>query len=173
MIADAADKMSDAQTQSEIRNPKDVEVEHLARLWFDGWQDAHSQILPRDLARLRTIDSFRDRLRDALPNVRVVGPEGAPAGFAMTRGDELYQLYVSAAARGTGAAAALIADALRRFRADGVETAWLSCAIGNDRAARFYEKCGWRRVGTMTDSLETPARSFALQVWRYEISVTD
>jgi ribosomal protein S18 acetylase RimI-like enzyme len=86
----------------------------------------------------------------------------------MLKGDELYQLYVSAEARGTGVAAALIADAEARLAAHGVRTAWLACAIGNDRAARFYEKSGWRRAGTVVSELDTPAGIFRLDVWRYE-----
>jgi RimJ/RimL family protein N-acetyltransferase len=52
--------------------------------------------------------------------------------------------------------------------AAGVGTAWLACAIGNARAARFYEKCGWRRVGTMINHAETSNGTFLLEVWRYE-----
>jgi ribosomal protein S18 acetylase RimI-like enzyme len=103
-----------------------------------------------------------------LSEVRVVGPIGAPVGFCMLKGDELYQLYVSAAARGTGAAAALIADGEARLASAGVEIAWLACAIGNDRAARFYEKSGWHLARTITSKLETPEGAFLLDVWRYE-----
>ena len=46
--------------------------------------------------------------------------------------------------------------------------AWLACAIGNDRAARFYEKCGWTRMGTMINEAETSRGPFSLEVWRYE-----
>ena len=28
--------------------------------------------------------------------------------------------------------------------------AWLASSVGNARAARFYQKCGWRKVGTET-----------------------
>ena len=96
------------------------------------------------------------------------GPAGAPLGFYMLKGDELYQLYVAAEARGLGVAAALIADAETRLRASGVETAWLDCAIGNLRAARFYEKSGWHRVGEVPSRLETPDGAFDVEVWRYE-----
>lgn len=150
--------------------PRDLDV--LARLWFDGWQDAHARILPAELARLRTLDSFRDRLQSALADVRVADMEGAPAGLVIVKGDELYQLYVAQHARGTGLASALIDDALTRIRANGIETAWLACAIGNERAARFYEKSGWRRIGTMTSYLPTQTGTFPLDVWRYEISLS-
>jgi len=154
-----------------VRAAEEAEVDLLARLWFDGWQDAHSRILPPELKRVRTLESFRERLRAALASVRVVGPPGAPLGFCMVKGDELYQLYVSAQARGAGVAAALMADAEGRFADAGVKTAWLACAIGNDRAARFYEKCGWRRTGTMINRLETSDGIFPLEVWRYEKSL--
>ena len=155
----------------EVRNAEEHEIEHLAKLWYEGWLDAHEQIVPEELKRIRTRESFGPRLKVLLPSVRVVGPIGAPLGFQIVKDDELYQLYVSAEARGLGVAAALIADAERLVAERGFETAWLACAIGNDRAARFYEKSGWRRVGNMNNHLETEAEVFDLEVWRYEKSL--
>ena len=151
-----------------VRWADEREIEQIAQIWFDGWQDAHARILPADLARTRTLQSFRDRLRTHTSTVRVAGPLGAPVGFCMLKDDELYQLYVSAQARGSGVAAALMADAEATLAARGVETAWLACAIGNDRAARFYEKSGWRRVGTFVHDAPTETGPYALEVWRYE-----
>lgn len=152
----------------DVRFAEEREVDHLARLWYDGWQDAHARILPAQLARHRTPESFRHRLQSALPNVRVGGPSGQPVGFCIIKDDELYQLYVSAGARGSEIAALLLADAESRLATLGVETAWLACAIGNERAAKFYEKNGWCRVGNMSNRLETPDGVFPLEVWRYE-----
>lgn len=151
-----------------VRLAADNDIEALARLWYDGWQDAHAAILPEALARARTFDSFAERLRDAQPDLRVIGPSGAPLGFHLVKADELYQFYVAAAARGQGIAQHLIADAEAGLAAQGHVTAWLACAIGNDRAARFYEKSGWRRSGTMVSRLETIDGPFDLEVWRYE-----
>jgi GNAT superfamily N-acetyltransferase len=158
---------------TKVRDADRSEVDQLARIWYDGWQDAHAEILPGELARVRTLESFRERLGAALAGVRVAGPKGEPVGLCITKGDELYQMYVSARARGTGVAAALMTDAEARLRANGVLTAWLACAIGNTRAARFYEKSGWRRVGNMISRLETPGGVFELEVWRYEKDLRD
>lgn len=150
------------------RTPGPSEIAALAQLWFDGWQDAHAAVLPAALARLRTRQSFADRLSAMLADVRVIGEPGAPLGFCAIRHDELDQLFVAPAGRGRGVAAALVADAERRLAADGVATAWLACAIGNHRAARFYEKCGWHLAATVVQRLDTIEGPFDLEVWRYE-----
>ncbi|HUQ79956.1 MAG TPA: hypothetical protein VM076_02395, partial [Gemmatimonadaceae bacterium] len=38
----------------------------------------------------------------------------------------------------------------------------------NDRAARFYEKRGWHRTGTMANKLDGVSIEMDLDVWRYE-----
>jgi ribosomal protein S18 acetylase RimI-like enzyme len=150
------------------RNAELSELDALAHLWHEGWQEAHAPILPPALARFRTLPSFRSRLESGLNDVRVMGERGAPLGFCMLKGDELYQLYVAPAARGGGLAVALLTDGERQLASRGVTNAWLACAIGNDRAARFYEKNGWRRVGTVSYEVPTPDGIFPLDVWRYE-----
>lgn len=151
-----------------IEVPAETEVDQLARLWHAGWQDAHARIAPAELARRRTLASFRQRLGEGLARVRVTGPAGGRTGFCMVREDELYQLFVAPEARGSGIAADLLADGEDRLAAAGVATAWLACAIGNDRAARFYAKNGWRLARTVTLALETPEGIFPMDVWRYE-----
>jgi GNAT superfamily N-acetyltransferase len=155
-----------------VRSATAPDLEPLARLWYDAWHEAHAGIVPKELVKFRTVDSFRRRLDRALPHVRVAGPEGHPDGFCLCRGMELDQLFVSARARGSGVAAALMDDAEHCLRASGAETAFLACAIGNNRAARFYEKRGWQRVGTMINHAETEAGPFLLEVWRYEKRLT-
>ena len=151
-----------------VRTAEDAELDLLARIWYDGWQDAHARILPAELARHRTLEIFRRRLQLTLRDVRVAGPPGQPLGLCINKGDELDQLYVAASARGSGLAAALLGDAEKRFSALGIQTAWLACAIGNARAAKFYEKHGWRCVGNMIGQLAIPDGVFPLEVWRYE-----
>ena len=144
----------------------------MAAIWHDGWHEAHAHLLPAELTRLRTRESFRERLQAALPQVRVVGPVAMPLGLCMTKGSELYQLFVAASARGAGVAATLLADGEQRLAEAGIDVAWLACAIGNERAAKFYEKSGWNRTGTMINAVETSHGPFPVEVWRYEKRVT-
>jgi ribosomal protein S18 acetylase RimI-like enzyme len=152
----------------DVRDAEAMELDALASVWHEGWHEAHAPIVPPELTRVRTLESFRRRLQEALSSVRVIGALGAPIGFCMLKGDELYQLYVSSRSRGSGVASALIADGERRLAESGVQTAWLACAIGNERAARFYEKREWRRVGTMVNRLDESSGGFLLEVWCYE-----
>jgi GNAT superfamily N-acetyltransferase len=156
----------------EVRSAEGHDLDSLAKVWYDSWNDAHARLVPAELTRLRTLENFRERLKADLPHIRVVGPPGAPVGLCMIKDDELFQLFVAADARGSGAAAALIADGEAQLARAGVETAWLACVVGNDRAARFYEKSGWRRVGTMINLAETPERVFEVEAWRYEKLLT-
>lgn len=152
----------------QVRDAVDQDLLPLARLWHQGWTDAHAQILPEALARLRTAESFVERMRSAMGSVRTIGERGAPLGFHWIKGDELYQIYVAAEARGQGMAQALMGDAEARFLARGISRPWLACAIGNERAARFYRKAGWTMTGVECVPADTVEGPFPLDVWRFE-----
>lgn len=153
---------------AEIRPAEAEDIAALASIWYNGWQDAHAALLPDEVKRARTLESFGPRLDAARADVRVAGPVGAPIGFCMLREDELYQLYVAAEGRGTGVAQRLVEDAEHELRLRGYQHGWLACAMGNTRAERFYEKCGWSNTGMVTLQLSLPSGAFPLDVWRYE-----
>ena len=50
----------------DIRDAEEYEVEALAKIWYDGWNDAHAQIVPAELKRIRTLESFTERMRAAI-----------------------------------------------------------------------------------------------------------
>lgn len=155
-------------TTSGTRAVEAEELEALATLWHEGWHDAHGPLVPAVLAADRTRAHFLRRLGASLGDLRALGPVGAPRGFTLLEGDELSQLYVAREARGTGIAAALIADAEARLASFGVERAWLACAVGNDRAARFYEKCGWHRARVAPSEVALESHTMHIDVWIYE-----
>lgn len=150
------------------RHPVAADRAPLAALWHAGWHDAHASVVHQRLVDLRTLKSFDDRLEPRWPYLRAIGPAGAPLGFSVIADDELEQFYVAPAGRGTGIAARLLADAEARLAAAGVRDAWLACAIGNDRAARFYAKSGWTHAGECTIALDVADEHADLVVWRME-----
>lgn len=156
-----------------FRDAQPQEADDLAVLWHSGWQDAHASILPAEMVRHRTLENFKQRMRDNIAHVRVAGPVGTALGFSMFKGDELNQFYVAAAARGTGLAAEFLKDAEQTLLARGVRKPWLACAIGNHRAAKFYSKHGWQYVGNTVLDLPMPDGTvFKLEVWQYEKEVS-
>lgn len=61
----------------------------MARLWYNGWQESHAQLVPPELAKYRTLESFKEKL-----HVRIAGSSEQLLGFSIIRDDELDQLYV-------------------------------------------------------------------------------
>ncbi|WP_417518879.1 GNAT family N-acetyltransferase [Minwuia sp.] len=151
-----------------IRRPSEDEIPALARIWYTAWHDGHAAHVPAELTAIRTEESFRIRLADMLVSTRIAAVDGKPVGFCSLKGDELYQIMVSAEARGTPAATALMTNAEARLRAGGTEVAWLSCVIGNERAAAFYRKSGWHLARTFVEELATLDAPYPLEVWRFE-----
>ena len=129
----------------DVRPADPTEIDHLARVWYDGWQDAHARILPAELARARTLESFRSRMAEALSDVRVVGPPGAPLGFCMSR----VTSSTSSTSRPSPAGQALRprwwptpSSGWRRMASP--RRGWL--ARSGTNGGRFYEKC-WLAPG--------------------------
>lgn len=147
------------------------DLDVLAVLWRDAWIDGHAAHVPAELIEQRTLESFRIRLQRLLPDTRVAEKNGRIAGFCSLKGDELNQIMVARDARGSGVAAVLMTDAERRQRDRGHETVWLACAVGNDRAAAFYRKSGWRLARTESLPVETLGDPFPLEIWRFEKTV--
>ena len=78
----------------------------------------------------------------------------------MVVGDEVEQVYVGEGHRGSGVASVLLAEAERRVRHSGHDTAWLAVVAGNERARRFYAKHCWvTRARSTTRHTVPTARS--------------
>lgn len=133
----------------------------VAELWRTGWRDAHRGKVPAELVAARSEESFRTRAMEHVSETIVAMVNAELAGFVMTAGDEVAQLYVASRHRGAGVADALLADAERKISAAGHRTAWLAVVPGNVRARRFYERVGWADEGRfdyLAPSDEGPVR---------------
>ena len=151
-----------------VRRSVVAELPALALLWREGWHEAHDGLVPAALSAIRTEASFLERLKDMFDDIRVTGPVGSPTGFCTVKPGELYQMYVSKAARGTGAAAALMQDGEARIAATGERRAFLLCVVENLRAARFYEKQGWTLAHIGDETVDTGQGTVTFQLRRYE-----
>lgn len=141
------------------------DIPQLVQIWHEGWHQAHGDIVSAALVATRQPDEFTARMTEDLADVRVGRSEQGIAGFYILKQDELYQLYVDPALKGRGVAQALMASVEADLTG---RTAWLACTVGNLRAARFYEKCGWHRAETVSYTAPTRDGSVTLDVWRYE-----
>jgi GNAT superfamily N-acetyltransferase len=77
----------------------------------------------------------------------------APVGLAFAIVDpgagpaHLYSMWVAPEARGRGAGAALVGTVIEWTRTSGARTLRTAVTIGNDAAARLYERAGFRDTG--------------------------
>jgi GNAT superfamily N-acetyltransferase len=156
-----------------IRKATPADASAVAEIWHAGWLDGHLAHVPEALVAVRTEASFRERAAERVADTVVVEVAGAVAGFTMVVDDEVEQVYVAASHRGTGIAAALLADAEGRIRAAGHRRAWLAVVAGNLRARRFYERRGWVDEGPLVYPAEGPDGPIDVPAHRYVKNVSD
>ncbi|GAA3396789.1 hypothetical protein GCM10020369_74690 [Cryptosporangium minutisporangium] len=118
----------------------------IAEVWHLGWADAHLGRVPDALLAHRTFEDLVRRVPIRLDVTTVAEVKDEVVGFTVVYGDELEQLYVADAARGSGVATALLRHAETVIGA-AHRRAWLAVVDGNLRARRFYERSGWRDAG--------------------------
>lgn len=141
------------------------DISKIAALWHVGWMQGHAEIAPPALTALRTHSDFISRTTAHLSQTYVAWIDGQMAGFFMIDRDEIYQFYVAKDFQGLDTASKLMVAAETTL---GVGMKWLACSVGNDRAARFYEKSGWAQAGIIPYEVETAKGPLVVEVWRYE-----
>jgi GNAT superfamily N-acetyltransferase len=118
----------------------------------------------------RTLEHFRALVPSRIATTTLASDGFAIVGFVTVHDDEVEQVYVDAAARGTGAAAALL-ERGEQVVAERYDRAWLAVVAGNVRARRFYERHGWVDAGTFEHAAETADGRFPVPAHRYEKDV--
>ena len=146
----------------------------LTDLFLRRWHDAHAACSPPGLIAIRTREDFAARLRGFFTagDLWVVGPIGAPTGFVALKGHHIDQLYVAAPLEGRGVAHQLMAHAEAVLKRRGHAVAEVWCNTGNDRAAAFYRKSGWRLRTTEDVDLASTAGTFRLACFVFEKPLT-
>jgi GNAT superfamily N-acetyltransferase len=150
-----------------LRAARAEDAGDIAEIWHRGWQDGHLGLVPQELADVRTEVSFRMRASERISDTTVATVDGAVVGFVMVVDDEVEQVYVAAAYRGSGVAKALIGEAERQVRANGHTKAWLAVVAGNARARAFYEQAGWVDEGPFDYAAASEDGTIAVPCRRY------
>lgn len=152
-----------------IRPAAPADMAAVADLWHEGWHDGHAGHVPDGLTAARTLPAFHERTPARVSDTAVaVSEDGSVVGFVMVVGDEVEQVFVARAARGSGLASALLAEAERRVARAGHSMAWLAVVVGNARARRFYEKHGWVDSGDLPYEVVAGVETFVSPCRRYE-----
>ncbi|WP_425051994.1 GNAT family N-acetyltransferase [Psychromarinibacter sp. S121] len=128
----------------------------VARVWHEGWHDAHAGRVPDEMTAKMQPDAFLRRLHTLPPHLMVggIGKIGGDiGGFIHWKDDLIQYLFLSRTARGTGLAARLMTAAEAAMAKAGVERAELDYVKGNERAARFYARQGYSVTREETDSV--------------------
>ncbi|HEX4983884.1 MAG TPA: GNAT family N-acetyltransferase, partial [Ilumatobacteraceae bacterium] len=121
--------------------------------------------------RHRCGEQFARRAQRRLDRSWVATSDDHVVGFVVAVDDEVEQLYVDRAERGSGVAAALLRRAEAEIRAGGHRCAWLAVVAGNRRARAFYTREGWHDSGLVAYEAETEDGSFTVPAHRYEIDL--
>jgi ribosomal protein S18 acetylase RimI-like enzyme len=140
-----------------------------------GSQNAPENIAAH-LAKSYGVDIQRRELADpaityfiAEMNGRIAGyamvmEGGAPASVTGPLPVEVRRFYVVHDFHGMGVAQSLMDACANEARRRGGRTLWLGVWSLNPRAIRFYEKCGFREVGTQTFLLgDDPQQDYVLE----------
>ncbi|ASW54792.1 GNAT family N-acetyltransferase [Plantactinospora sp. KBS50] len=151
----------------QLRPARPVDAGAIAEVWAAGWRDGHLGHVPEELVAARTPESFRPRAADRIDSTTVAEVDGALAGFVTVVADEVEQVYVAAAHRGSGLAGRLLAEAEHQVAGAGHGGAWLAVVAGNARARRFYETSGWRDDGPYDYAAEHDGATITVPCRRY------
>lgn len=139
------------------------DVSDLARIHVDTWRAAYTGLIPDVVLAAMTLNRAIERWQTVLPLhaphhcLLAEGPTGDATGFvrcgpsrdeeaASTTG-EIQALYVRSTSWNTGTGRALLASAEKQLLADGFTEATLWVLTSNERARRFYQRCGWSTDG--------------------------
>lgn len=151
-----------------LRPARDDDALEIARIWLVGWHDGHDGRVPPELVAHRTPESFPPRVRERLGSTWVADRDGEVLGFVTAVDDEVEQLFVDRAARGSGVARALLRRGEELVAAAGHEAAWLAVVAGNARARAFYEREGWVDRGPFPYRAQTASGDVTVPTHRYE-----
>ena len=137
---------------SSVRAARADDLDRIAAIKVKNWADTYAPLLSSEILR-PFLDEAAQRQyikeKAALPGTLLLVAEdkGEVAGFALTFLDAdpepwLESLHVLAQSRGRGAGTELMSATAAELLDRGHRAMALGVVVGNDRAARYYERLG-------------------------------
>ncbi|HXG77611.1 MAG TPA: GNAT family N-acetyltransferase [Gaiellaceae bacterium] len=167
-----------------VRDAAQADAHAIAHVHTATWQEAYAHVFPAHrlagLVEEHRAARWQESLASPQPRSHTLVAElaGEVVGFAHVgpsrdpeaNGDldaELYAIYVLPEAWGRGVGRALMAQVLRRLRAEGFREAVLWVLEDNPRTRRYYELAGWSFDG---GTKEEPILDVVARQVRYRIA---
>ena len=150
-----------------IRKAKDTDIQQLAEVWNKSWHAGHGHLDPI-AAKFRDLPYFEARIGSGLARMIVAEEDGKIVGFSGWEGDGIGQVFIAPSHFGKDVAPRLLATVEAVLKAEGHGRIWLHCAVGNDRARRFYEKNGWYVARVFDDEIGTREGPRPMRAWHME-----
>ncbi|HIW62028.1 MAG TPA: GNAT family N-acetyltransferase [Candidatus Stackebrandtia excrementipullorum] len=150
-----------------VRRARTDDVTAVAKIWYEGWRDGHLGNVDEELVRVRTPESFHERAAARVDDTLVITVGEKVAGFVMVVADEVEQVYVGRPHRGTDVSPRLLSAAEAQVGKSGHDIAWLAVVPGNERARRFYRRCGWTDKGPFDYTAQVGTGTTVIPAHRY------
>jgi RimJ/RimL family protein N-acetyltransferase len=148
---------------AQVREAQQEDADAIAAVHTRAWQVAYEHVFGAERLGAISVEERAERWQAILAERRereatfVVQHGDVVVGFASVGSSrdtdaraadgELYGIYVTPTAWGTGAGRALLEASLEALRSSGFREATLWVLDDNPRARRVYEKTGWRIDG--------------------------
>jgi len=136
-----------------IRRAHASDISRVAALYHAVWHETHAAFMPRAEVIRRSMEFFAERMTALSQSTLVTELNEEVVAFSAWRGRHLGQLFVALPHRGAGVASSLLTAAEIEMAREGIVEAELHCAVGNERARRFYERMGWHHKADITEQV--------------------
>lgn len=153
-----------------IRKAAEADIPALARVWNDSWHAGHAHLQP-EAAKHRDLPYFKARIGSNIERMIVAEEADEILGFSGWEGDGIGQVFVAPNHFGKNVAPRLLATVEAILKAEGHKRIWLHCAVGNERARRFYEKNEWHITREFDDEVGTREGPRSMRTWHMEKDV--
>jgi GNAT superfamily N-acetyltransferase len=148
-----------------IRRADASDISRVAALYHAVWHETHAPFMPQAEIIHRSMGFFIERMTALLQSTLVTELNEEVVAFSAWRGQHLGQLFVAVSHRGTHVASSLLTAAEIEMAKEGVVEAELHCAVGNDRARRFYERMGWHHKAKIMEQVAGRHEQIDVPFW--------